>query len=272
MALSTELRTALERGRSRLLSPNQHSRNGPTQAAEHGHGAKELARQTRAASQTGPLVLGPSRSSSKDSWRDDARFLEELYPEDFGPPRNQPSSAPCVESSLCSGLVDSASRKETQCPPGDPESSQSAPQSVSAPPPIPELAPLPAAFWRALLYGSPDALLATAEATLATRLVAQALGVPSVDLPEFTESIRAGQFRRGLRESFGDAQAEQAMAALWRNAPASPGSPQPNEDESRLTPGVRDCPRTMPAWRRGFHLEVCNEQRLLEGIGGWSGG
>jgi hypothetical protein len=27
----------------------------------------------------------------------------------------------------------------------------------------------------------------------------------------------------------------------------------------------------MPAWRREFHQEISNEQRLLEGIGGWCG-
>jgi hypothetical protein len=49
---------------------------------------------------------------------------------------------------------------------------------------------------------------------------------------------------------------------LWRAAPPSPGAPQPNEDQSRLTPGLSACPRSVPAWRQEFHQEYNHEQRL----------
>ena len=102
------------------VSQSENGENG----AEQPDSTEELAREARTA---GPLILGPClRLGVKGSWRDDACLLEEFYPEEFGPPRNQPSSVPCVEKSLCSELVDSASREETQCPPGDPESSQRA--------------------------------------------------------------------------------------------------------------------------------------------------
>jgi len=39
----------------------------------------------------------------------------------------------------------------------------------------------------------------------------------------------------------------------------------------RMLSGVRGCPRSIPAWRREFHQEISNEQRLLESIGGWPG-
>src|SRR5262249_8652149 len=41
------------------------------------------------AGRTGLLVVRRSRSSIKDSWRDNARILEELYPGEFGEPKNQ---------------------------------------------------------------------------------------------------------------------------------------------------------------------------------------
>jgi hypothetical protein len=114
MALSQKY---LERLARRRLEGKVISTHPQSDGAERSNGTQELTRQTRAAGRTGPLFVGPPRrSSSKDSWREDAQILEELYPEDFGPPRNQPSSAPCVERSLCPGLVDSALRKETQYP------------------------------------------------------------------------------------------------------------------------------------------------------------
>jgi hypothetical protein len=148
---------------------------------------EELARVARAAGHTGPLVVGPARSSLKHSWRDDARWLEENVPEEFGPPRNQPSSASCVERSLCSELVDSAPREETQCPPVAPGSSQTAPEALPAPPPIP---PLPGSFWQAVLY-STDSLLSAADSTRALQQVADKLGVPIVE-GETLGTLRAG--------------------------------------------------------------------------------
>jgi len=52
--------------------------------------------------------------------------------------------------------------------------------------------------------------------------------------------------------------------------PTGPLALEP-DDQTNCSPGVRDCPRSMPAWRRQLHQEVSNEQRLLEGIGGWCG-
>ena len=84
-------------------------------------------------------------------------------------------------------------------------------------------------------------------------------------------ALRGGELRKLLGERFGHAEAEQTMAGLWRAASVEPGALQSNEDPSRLTPGVRDCPRSMPAWRREFHQEISNQQRLLESMGGWCG-
>jgi len=107
------------------VSQSENGENG----AEQPNSTEELAREARTA---GPLILGPClRSRWKGSWRDDARILEELYPEDFGPPRNQPSSAPCVERSL----VDSASREEPQPLATTPGSSQSAREALPVPRP-----------------------------------------------------------------------------------------------------------------------------------------
>jgi hypothetical protein len=109
------------------------------------------------------------------------------------------------------------------------------------------------------LFGSPDAMLSSTDATQVARLVAQMLG-SGRELPEFVQSIRAGQLRKLLRERFGPLEAEQATAVSWRSAPATEGAPQPNEDQSRLTPGVHDCLCSMPAWRRGFRQEISNEE------------
>jgi len=128
MALSQKYLEQPARRRSQGKAISTHPR---LDGAERSNGTQELTRQARAAGHTGPLVLGPSRSSSKGSWRDDARILEELYPEDFGPPRNQPSSAPCVERSL----VDSASREEPQPLATTPGSSQSAREALPVPRP-----------------------------------------------------------------------------------------------------------------------------------------
>jgi hypothetical protein len=56
-----------------------------------------------------------------------------------------------------------------------------------------------------------------------------------------------------------------------RAAPASPSAPIPNADQSHCSPGLKDCPRSIPAWRREFHQEISNEQRLLESMGAWCG-
>jgi hypothetical protein len=101
------------------------------------------------------------------------------------------------------------------------------------------------------------------------QLVARELG-KDFDVVDFTESVRVNTLRKMLDQQFG-AKAWDVMNRLWRAAPPSPGAPAPNEDHSQASPGVKDCPRSMPAWRRELHKEVSNEQRVLESFGGWCG-
>src|SRR6516165_3465691 len=101
-----------------------------------------------------------------------------------------------------------------------PESPQSAPAALSAPSPI----PLASAFWQSLLFGNPDSLVSSSDATRALQLVSDKLGFPIAD-GETIDTERAGQLRKLLRGRFGLA-AEQTMSALWRSATASPGAPQ----------------------------------------------
>jgi hypothetical protein len=148
-----------------------------------------------------------------------------------------------------------------------PGSSQSAPEALPAPsPPTP---PLASAFWQALLYGSPDALVPAIDANTALRLVAHKLST-QYNGADFTETVRVDALRKALLSRFG-AKAWDVMNKLQRGAPASADAPAPNEDQSHCSSGVRDCPRTMPAWRREFHQEASNERRLLESMGGWCG-
>jgi hypothetical protein len=113
-------------------------------------------------------------------------------------------------------------------------------------------------------------LVSSSDATRALQLVSDKLGVPIAD-GETIDTVRAGQLRNLLRDKFGPSKAEETMATMWRAAPASPGAPVPNEDQSQASPGVRDCPRSMPAWRREFHQDISNEQQLRESFGGWCG-
>ena len=129
--------------------------------------------------------------------------------------------------------------------------------------------PLPSAFWQALFYGSRDALLSSRDANTALCLVAFELGKDS-DVVQFSDSVRVNTLRKMLDQQFG-AKVWNVMNKLWRAAPASPGAAIPNEDQSQASPGVKDCPRSMPALRREFHQEISNEQRLLEPMGGWCG-
>jgi hypothetical protein len=205
--------------------------------------------------------------------------LEEHYPEEFGPPRNQPDWRVNDEGTDFT-LPDSSSDIDQSCMPAtqtatvEPhapaiatESSESGPAPVPAPPPIP---PLANAFWQSVLFGNPDALIPSSEVTRALQLVSSQLGVPIAN-GEIIGSMRAGQLRKLLRDRFGPMAAEQTTATLWRAAPASPGAPQPAEDQSPCKLGVAECPRSMPAWRREFYSEVSDEQQLLESFGGWCG-
>ncbi len=206
---------------------------------------EELVRKARAAGHTGPLVLGPSRSSLKqDSWRDNAKWLEENCPEEFGPSQSQPSSAPCVERSLCSGRLDSVSREETQCTPVAPELSQDAPEMLPAPLPTPLLE---SGFWQRILFGNPDSLVSGSEATRALQLVSDKLGIGRVE-DQTIETLRATQLRKLLHSRFGPSQAERIMNELWRSAPVSPGAPMPNVDQSQMAPGSWPVGQDQPWW------------------------
>ena len=111
-------------------------------------------------------------------------------------------------------------------------------------------------------------MLSPGDVNTALRLVARELG-KDLDLIEFTESLRVNTLRKML-DGWG-AEVWHVINRLWRAAPASPDAPTPNEDQSHCYPGVKDCPRSMLAWRREFHQEISNEQRLLESMGGWCG-
>jgi hypothetical protein len=205
----------------------------------------------------------------KGGWRGAAKCLEENFPEDFREPIAVLGAQPSCETGSPTNSPNSEPANEP--PTGKlqpfanaPESPESALAALSAPSPI----PLASAFWQSLLFGNPDALVSSSDATRAIALVSDKLGV--VLIVETIERMRAGQLRKMLGERFGP-NVWDVMNRLWRAAPASPDAPIPHEDQSHCSPGVRDCPRSMPAWRREFHQEVSNEQRMLEGIGGWPG-
>jgi hypothetical protein len=88
---------------------------------------------------------------------------------------------------------------------------------------------------------------------------------------ETTESLRAGSLRKLLRARFGHAKAKQTLAMLWREAPASPGLPEPSEDESSRSRGVWECPRSMLAWRREMNERNIPERDWLIENGLWCG-
>jgi hypothetical protein len=113
-------------------------------------------------------------------------------------------------------------------------------------------------------------MLSPGDANTALRLVARELA-KDLDVIEFTDSVRVNTLRKMLDQQFG-AKAWDVMNRLWRATPASPGAPAPNEDLSHCSPGVRECPRSMPAWLREFHQQISQEQRLLQSMGGWPGG
>jgi hypothetical protein len=193
-------------------------------------------------------------------WRVLAKQLEEEFPEEFVDSKlgsNGASADPQHGVELPASKVVGSS-PAVLSPPIAPGSSQTAYEA------------LPDSFWRTVLYGSRDAMLPTQDANIAVRLVARELGLSS-DLSLFTESVRVNTLRTTLDKRFGAAAAWRVMNELWRSAPASPGAPQPNGDQSHCSPGVLECPRSMPAWRLEFHQEVSNEQRLLESFGGWCG-
>jgi hypothetical protein len=204
----------------------------------------------------------------KGGWRGAAKWLEENFPEDF----KEPIAAPLAQPSCGTGSSISCPNSEplNQTPtverqplPNTSESPQSVPAALPAPSPIP---PLSNAFWQALLFGNPDSLVSSSDATRAIALVSNKLGVRVAD-GETVSPMRAGQLRRLFRDRFGPADAEQTTAALWRSAPASPGAPQPS-DQSQLPPGPLPIRRSQPRWIRelneagGAEREWLTENRL----------
>src|SRR5690349_4156933 len=70
---------------------------------------EELVKQAKAAGRTGPLVVGPPRSSLKSSWREETKALEQQFPEEFATAANTAGAA-CrrPERELASPLVTSS--------------------------------------------------------------------------------------------------------------------------------------------------------------------
>jgi hypothetical protein len=205
----------------------------------------------------------------KEGWRASAKWLEQNCEEFRQPGNGEVSKAANGTSSLvsCSNSGEPANERptvESQPLVGAPESSQNVPITLPAPPSIPLLQ---SAFWQALLYGSRDALVSPRDANTALRLVACELG-KDLDVIEFTESIRVNTLRKVLDQRFG-AGAWPAMNKLWRSAPASPGVPPPNEDQSRLPPGPLPADRRQPRWIAELHDpdRIEREWLLDRGIG-----
>jgi hypothetical protein len=147
-----------------------------------------------------------------------------------------------------------------------PGSPQSACTTLGAPLPIPAIAPANSAFWQTLLYGNPDGLVSSADATNALRLVAERIGI-TLDQRETIPTLRAGELRKLLRNKFGQLQAEQAIAVLWRSAPPTPGAPAPAPDQSELPSGARVDSQLQPRWVRALHDPDRAQQEWLSDLG-----
>jgi hypothetical protein len=147
------------------------------------------------------------------------------------------------------------------------ESPQGAREVLRAPSPIPVLA---SAFWQGVLFGSPDALLSATDVILAFRLLAEQLQIPMQQSNPFG-SMRAGALRKLFRERFGHVEAEQAMVALWRSAPASPGAPLPAPDQSQLPPGRLPAGRSQLRWIAELNEPEGSERQWLMENGLWYG-
>jgi hypothetical protein len=172
----------------------------------------------------------------------------------------EPQSSPAAE--VASADISASSEPARETPTAEPQ----APEALPAPPPIP---PLPSSFWQALLFGNPDGLIPVCDATGALHLISNKLRIP-ITQDETIGVLRAGQLRKMLRSRFGARDAERAMSELWRSA-ASPGVPEVNVDQSHCTPGVWECPRSMPAWRRELNDPVDGEMQWQIENGCWCG-
>jgi hypothetical protein len=138
---------------------------------------------------------------------------------------------------------------------------------LPAPPPAPLLE---SGFWQTILCGNQDSLVSGSEATRALQLVSDKLGIGRVE-DQTIETLRAAQLRKLLHSRFGPSQAERIMLELWSAAPADPRAPQPGDDQSHCTPGVWECPRSMPAWRRELNDPVDGEMQWQIENGCWCG-
>jgi len=131
-------------------------------------------------------------------------------------------------------------RSSTNSSNSAPESPENVLTALPAPSPI----SLPSGFWQALLYGSRDALVPaprtpqryTSDNTSAWQ------GFQCGPIQRQRSGQHAAQNVRWV-----GAEVWHVTNKLWRAAPASLGAPTPNEDQRHCGPGVRGCPRFMPA-------------------------
>jgi hypothetical protein len=204
----------------------------------------------------------------KGGWRPAAKWLEQNCEEYRQPSNGEVSNA---TNGTRSSILSPNSEPANEPPTCEPQPLTNAPESQSAPAALPSPSPiqLPSAFWQALLYGSPDALLSPRDANTALRLVACELGKDS-DVVLFTDTVR-GQH---AAQDVGSAVRSKSVGCYEQVVASNSGQSRCARCERRpepISPGVKDCPRSMPAWRREFHQEISNEQRLLESFGGWCG-
>jgi hypothetical protein len=115
------------------------------------------------------------------------------------------------------------------------------------------------------LYGSRDAIVSPTDATLAVQLIARELGV-NCDGSDFTESVRVHTLRKIIDARFGASAAWQGMNKAWRAAPASPGAPAPNIDQSQLPPGSLS-DSSSPRWIESLYDSSRVEREWLEDLG-----
>ena len=223
--------------------------------------AHQVGRSARA---LGSASLSPSSQgrNGEGSWRESARWLEENFPEEFA----EPKAAPKADNPQPFNAAIAAFGTSPQCLANARGSPQNATEPLSAALPIPPPSTLPNAFWRGLLFGSPDSLIGGADATNALRLVADRIGI-TIDQSETIPTLRAGELRKLLRERFGPAMAEQTFAALWRSAPPPPGAPAPAPDQSQLPPGSWVDSQPQPRWTRALHDPDRAEQEWLSDLG-----
>jgi hypothetical protein len=233
----------------RLAQRAQHKR-----AHQVGRSARALGSASFSSSSQG--------RNGEGSWREAARWLQENFPEQYGEPHDLGVSSENPILPNAANAV-SAEGESVEIAPGSP---QSACTTLPAPLSIPAIAPRNSAFWQALLYGNPDGLVSSTDATNALRLVAERIGI-TIDQSETIPTLRAGQLRKLLQNKFGQLQAEQAFAVLWRGAPPPPGALAPAPEESQPPPGSRVDSQPQPRWARALHDPDRAQQEWLSDLG-----